>query len=285
MLPRRRVGWPMSPRLAPADAEYVRALVQRVAAIHLDESKHYLLETRLERLAQQLGCDGTQDLVGRARKGVPHLDTHIVEAITTHETSFFRDVQPFEVLRQHVIPALVALRQRQRALRFWSAGCSTGQEAYSLAMLVRDAFPALREWAVSILATDLSHPVVQRAASGRFSQLEVNRGLPAARLLQHFHREGLEWVINPATRALVEFRQMNLLHSWGLGAPLDVIMLRNVLIYFDQATKRSVLQRVRQWLAPGGVLFLGAAETTLTTDDGAWERVQVGSTSYYRVRP
>lgn len=275
----------MAARLTTDDAAYVRELVRRHAAIQLDESKHYLLEQRLERLAQQLGCDGMGELVGRARAGTAQVDTHIVEALTTHETSFFRDLHPFEALRAEVIPALLGLRAGQRTLRLWSAACSTGQEPYSLAMLLLDVFPQLRDWAVSILATDLSHPVVQRAASGRFSQLEVNRGLPATRLIKHFHREGLDWVINPAPRALVQFRQMNLLHNWGLPQPQDVILLRNVLIYFDQDTKRSLLQRVRQWLAPGGALLLGAAESTLTVCDDIWERVQVGSTSYYRVRP
>ena len=264
------------------DADYVRDLLRRRAAIDLDASKLYLLEQRLGQLVREQGFESVEQLLQQSRSGVSKVDTQIVEAMTTHETLFFRDVHPFEALRRHVLPALVSARERTRMLTIWSAACSSGQEPYSIAMSLLEHFPALGQWPVRIVATDISEKVLARARSARFQQLEVNRGLPASMLIKYFDRVGMEWELKPQVRQLVEFRKLNLLDPW-LGLRPDVVFMRNVLIYFDVAAKRSILTRIRQALAPDGALFLGSAETTLNIDDG-WERVSADKASYYKVR-
>jgi chemotaxis protein methyltransferase CheR len=262
--------------LSDADFELVRRLVAEESALALGEGKAYLVEARLAPIAEREGCDSVGELVGRLRTAPGRLRDDVVQAMTTNETSFFRDIHPFDALRDEVLPSLLA--QRGGRLNLWSAAASTGQEAYSLAMLVTDAFPTA---AVSILATDLSRDVLARADTGVFSQLEINRGLPATLLVRHFEREGAGWRIKPGLRRLVEFRQLNLARPWPVLPRMDVVLLRNVLIYFDAPSKRAVLAQVARVLAPGGVLFLGGAETTYGLDEG-WERVQVGRTSFYR---
>lgn len=272
----------MSANLRRDDAEYVRRLVHRTAAIELDDSKGYLLESRLGQLARDRGFDSIHTLVAVARAGEPALDNHIVEAMATHETSFFRDSFPFEHLRREVLPAMAAARAGRRALTIWSAACSSGQEPYSLAMLVLESFPELVGWPVRIVATDLSEKIVARARAGRFSHIEVNRGLPATHLVRYFSRSGSEWEVAERVRSLVDVRVLNLLGGWDDLRP-DVVFLRNVLIYFDVATRATILARLRAVMPPDGALFLGAAETTFGVDE-AWERVDGAKASHYRVR-
>lgn len=262
--------------LPRSDFDYVRRLVSQESALALGEDKSYLVEARLTPIAEREGCDSVGDLVRRLPDAPAALRDDVVQAMTTNETSFFRDVHPFDALRDVVLPAV--LRANNGRLSMWSAAASTGQEAYSLAMLVADHFVTAR---TSILATDLSKDVLARATAGVFSQLEINRGLPAALLVRHFHRDGAGWRINDDVRRRVEFRPLNLARPWPLLPPMDVVLLRNVLIYFDAAAKRAVLDQVARVLAPGGVLFMGGAETTYGLDDG-WERIGVGRTSFYR---
>jgi chemotaxis protein methyltransferase CheR len=205
----------------------------------------------------------------------------VVEAMTTNETSWFRDVHPFNALRTDLLPALIAGRAAERKLRFWSTACSSGQEAYSLTITLAEHFPQLREWDVQILATDLSREMVDRTQQGRYGQLEMNRGLPAQHLIKYFERQGVHWQVKPELRRLVQTRQMNLIEAWPVLPRFDVILLRNVLIYFDLDTKRAILRRVRQVLRPDGVLFLGSAETTMMVDDG-WDRLTTSGSVAYR---
>jgi chemotaxis protein methyltransferase CheR len=269
--------------LTATSFDWVRQLVHRESAIVLQPGKEYLVEARLLPMAQQRGLAGVSELVESVRSR-PDAATNrrIVEALTTNETSWFRDGDPFTAFTGTVLPALVAARRPDERLAIWSAACSSGQEPYTIAMLLSDAMPdAARR--VSITATDLSREMVERTRAGRFSQLEVNRGLPASMLVRHFTRAGNEWEISPTLRRMVTTTECNLAAPLPRMGPFDVVYLRNVLIYFDLATKQGILRRVRQLMRPDGWLFLGAAETTLGVDDN-WERVVLGRGSAYRPR-
>jgi len=257
--------------------DFVAALVRTRSAIQLERGKEYLVESRLAPLARSAGAIDVDAYVRGMRADVTKHDI-VVEALTTNETSWFRDLNPFTVLRSTVIPDLYA--RGRGSLRIWSAACSTGQEAYSIAMIIADNFPSVRS---NIVATDLADGVLEKGRSGRYTQLEINRGLPAPMLVKHFERQGPSFEISSQMRSQVVFRKHNLLDSPPAGGPYDIVFLRNVLIYFDVATKRDVLKRVRGAMAPGGYLFLGAAETTLGVDE-SWERMQLGASSVYRPR-
>ena len=270
--------------IADCDFDYVRWLVQSRAAIVLEDSKKYLVETRLLGLARKEGYACVASLVSELRlRPRSDLFRKVVETMCNNETMFFRDIHPFEALRQHIIPALIAKRKEERSLCFWSAACSSGQEPYSVAMLLREHFPQLASWQVRIVATDLSSEILARARLGRYSQLEVNRGLPAPYLVRYFERTGLEWQISSDIRRMVEFREMNLASPWAAAPSVDVVFLRNVMIYFNPDTKREILGRLRRQMRPDGYLFLGAAETTLNLDEG-YIREQRGQAWWYRLR-
>ena len=266
---------------APSFA-YVSDLVRRHSAIQLAPGKEYLVESRLGPLAREKGLQGPDAVDAyvqqHLRSGGPAETVRVVEAMTTNETSWFRDTAPFTALRQVVLPDLLP-DLHGRDLNIWSAACSTGQEPYSIAMVLRDEGVSHYR----ILATDLNAQVVDRARTGRYSQLEINRGLPAPMLVRHVRRAGAEWEVDPALRANLTFQQHNLLTAPpGVGL-FDVVFLRNVLIYFDLPTKRSILTRLHSRVRPGGYLLLGAAETTVGVDP-AWERVDVTQGSIYRLR-
>lgn len=270
--------------LTQADFDYVRNLVRDQSAIVLEREKQYLVEARLARLAQREGLGSVPELVGQLRRRADGaLAAKVVEAMTTTETYFFRDRKPFEVLQREVLPALVAARAHTRRLRIWSAACSTGQEPYSLAILLHEFFSARPGWDVQVLATDINEEVLAQAREGCYGQLEVNRGLPATLLVRYFQQCGSQWRVKDEIRRLVRFDLLNLTKPWPVLPPFDVIFLRNVMIYFDLLTKQQILKRVRRVLQPDGYLFLGGAETTLNVDD-AFQRVELASTSCYRLR-
>lgn len=260
---------------------FVVDLVRRRTAIELTADKEYLVETRLLPLARLAGLAGVDEYVSTLRTGGQGAEhDRLVEALTTNETSWFRDVGPFEAITGHVLPALVASRPELRSLRIWSAACSTGQEPYSIVMALLDAAPDL---VVRVTATDISQEVLERGRAGRYSQLEINRGLPAGMLVRHFAREGTEWQVSDQVRSKVTFSRHNLLDRPPPGGPFDIVLLRNVLIYFDLESRAKVLRSVRGDLRPDGFLFLGAVETTLGIDS-VWERVSVGRGSVYRLK-
>ena len=266
------------------DYDYICRLVLERSAIVLDASKAYLAESRLGPLAEREGMRSLAELVARLRgERFGRLHRKVVEAMTTNETSFFRDVHPFAALRKAILPAIVACRGEERRLSVWSAACSSGQEPYSIAMLLQDSFPELAGWRVEIIASDLSTAMLARARRGLFSQLEVNRGLPATVLIKHFRKRGGDWQIASKIRSMVEFRELNLAAAWPVLPRMDVILLRNVLIYFDLETKRRVLARTREVLRPDGYLLLGAAETTLNLDD-SFEQLRLERSGCYRLR-
>src|SRR3954464_208221 len=197
-------------------------------------------------------------------KGEPDaLTVDVIEAMTTNETFFFRDKIPFDHLRQSVIPELMQARAGRRALRIWCAASSTGQEPYSIAMLLKEFAAQLSGWRVEIIATDLSLGVLEKARAGIFSQFEVQRGLPIQLLVKHFQQVGELWQLNPDIRAMVQHRQLNLMQDFSHLGTFDVIFCRNVLIYFDQDTKAGVFQRLAGVIEPDGVLMLGAAESVV----------------------
>jgi chemotaxis protein methyltransferase CheR len=268
--------------LAERDFDYIRDLVRDRAAIVLEPEKGYLAVSRLDPIVRRAGLGSLSELVEILREDDdPALSEQVVDALTTNETAFFRDVYPFESLRTHVLPDLVERKHLSRSLFIWSAGCSSGQEPYSLAMLIRDEFPQLADWQVSILGTDVSVAMLERARAGRYGQIEVNRGLPADLLVRYFRRVGVDWEIDASVRAMVRFRHQNLVDPWPLLPPMDLVLMRNVMIYFDVATKQDILGRVREVLAPHGYLLLGTSETTLHLDD-RFQRHAVGPTGWYR---
>jgi len=265
------------------DFDFVRRFIRDEAGIVLETGKEYLVEARLTPLAVAEGFAHASGLIDQVRRASHSpLSRRVVDALTTNETSFFRDVEPFEVLRTEVLPPLVSARRATRALHIWCAAASTGQEPYTLAMLIDEHFPELREWQVTILATDISSDALARARTARYSQFEINRGLPARYLVKYFRKVGLEWELHESIRRRVEFQKLNLTRPWPRMPRADIVLMRNVLIYFDIATKRDVLARVRAVLRPDGYLFLGAAETTVNLDD-AFQRAPWGRASCFRI--
>jgi chemotaxis protein methyltransferase CheR len=268
--------------ITTADFDYVREMLRRESAIALPPGKEYLVQARLQPVAEAAGHPDVAALVAALRAGGPAgLRRCMVEALTTNETSWFRDREPFAALSGAVLPELLGSRPAGRPLRIWSAACSTGQEPYSIAITLREHLPpGVR---CELVASDLSRAVLARAEAGRFSQLEMNRGMPAALLVRYFSREGAHWLVNPALRRDLTFTQVNLAGPSPSQPPFDVIFLRNVLIYFDVDAKRAVLGRIRRLLNPGGWLFLGVAETMIGLSDD-FERDVSGKTSAYRLR-
>jgi chemotaxis protein methyltransferase CheR len=268
--------------LSAQEFAFISGLVRRDSAIVLDHGKEYLVEARLLPLARRAGVPTVSEYVNRAQHR-PERDTHeeIVDALTTNETSWFRDGEPFQALINTVIPDLMPTRAANRSLRIWSAACSSGQEPYTLAMLLQGNLPS--GWSFDITATDISQEMLARAEAGRYSQLEVNRGLPAPMLVRHFERDGAYWRVSQALRRAVTFKRLNLAAPFPPMPQFDIVFLRNVLIYFDVETKRQVLGRVSNLVRPDGWLFLGSAETTIGVDD-RFERVAAGRSSAYRLR-
>lgn len=265
--------------ISSSDFEFVRRLAQSIAGFTLEDGKEYLVETRLGPIAKAEGCAHVTDLITRLRwQSQPQLVERVVEALTTNETLFFRDMRPFEHLKRDVFPELFA-RNLGQPLKVWSAACSTGQEPYSLAMMLVEHFP-LQASLVSILATDLSNEVLERARQARFYESEMQRGLTDEQRRRFFERSGHEWQLQPRIREMVEFRQLNLASPFQNLPLFDVVLLRNVLIYFDLAGKRSVLGRIKGVLKPGGFLLLGSSETLLGIDDEFIALRDSGTTSY-----
>lgn len=268
--------------VSPADFLFFREWLRHRAAILLEDGKEYLVDSRLEPVARKAGLAGVDAVIQKLRgTPPPGLEVAVIEALTTNETSFFRDWKPFEALRQVVVPGALATRAAERRLDLWSAACSSGQEAYSVAMLLAEHFPQLSDWQVALHCTDISREMLERTRAGRYSTLEVNRGLPAPLLLKHFTREGEGWLVRSGLRALVRTSHLNLAAAWPALPPMDVVMIRNVLIYFDVPTKKAILERVRRQLRAGGVLFLGSAETTMGLSD-AYRREEGAGTTFYR---
>jgi chemotaxis protein methyltransferase CheR len=245
-----------------AELQYLRDFVRRRSGLSLSADKDYLIENRLQPLVRRNGLRDFAELVGKIERS-PDLAQDVVDAMATSETSFFRDKIPFEILRDQVIPELLAARAATRTLRIWCAACASGQEPYSVAMLLREMGARLRDWKVSITATDMVARVVKQAEEGVYSQFEVQRGLPIQYLLKYFTRTGEAWKLVPEIRQMVNFRRLNLLDDFSSLGQFDIVICRNVLIYFDLPVKVSLLERLTRALHPDGALLLGGTETTL----------------------
>jgi chemotaxis protein methyltransferase CheR len=244
-----------------SDYAYLRQLVLTQSANLIDPSRNALFEMRLTPIARLAGASDLEDFVRLLRVDrTTQLHRAVAEAMTINETSFFRDLKPFEVLRNSILPRLIEKNAAERRLRIWSAASSTGQEAYSLAMLLCEHFPQLAGWDVKILGTDISRQVTEYATVGRYRRLEVNRGLPARMLVKYFSRDGEEWEMTPKVRALCDFRYANLCAPLPRLPVFDLVLLRNVLLYFPQQDRSCVFSDVYKQLAPGGFLMLGNAE-------------------------
>lgn len=268
--------------ISNSDFAYISQLVRGEAAIVLEPGKEYLVETRLAPLVRDNGFASLEAFIGNLRSTLRPNGLHhkVVDAMTTNETSFFRDHHPFEALRKHIFPELIERRAAQRKISIWCAASSTGQEPYSIAMLIREHFRHLESWNIKILATDLSTTVINAAKAGEYSQFEVNRGLPASYLVKYFEKRADRWRLKEEVKNLVEYRPLNLLQPWPLMPPFDLVFLRNVMIYFEVDTKRKILKRIRSCLAPNGHLFLGTAETTVNLD-AHFTPTSVGNTVSY----
>ena len=253
--------------MTPLDYEYLRKLLKERSGLDLSADKQYLVESRLVPLARRVGVTGIPELVQKIRGGgADVLTAEVVEAMTTNETFCFRDKIPFDHLREN-LPALMQARANRRSLRIWSAASSTGQEPYSIAMLLKEAGQVLAGWRIEIVATDLSQGVLEKSKAGLFSQFEVQRGLPIQLLVKHFAQVGELWQLNADIRSMVQHRQLNLLQDFSHLGMFDVIFCRNVLIYFDQDTKAAIFERLVKQLEPDGMLMLGAAESVVGITD------------------
>ncbi len=250
--------------MTPLDYDYLRRLLKERSGLVLAADKQYLVESRLLPVARRAGVAGLGDLVQKLKGSQAEpLVVEVVEAMTTNESFFFRDKIPFEHFRASIMPALLAARAAQRRIRIWCAAASTGQEPYSLAMALKEMAGSIAGWRIEIVATDLSNEVLEKARAGIYSQFEVQRGLPIQLLVKYFSQIGDTWQIVPDIRAMVQYRALNLLADFSHLGTFDLVFCRNVLIYFDQATKTAVLDRIARITDRGGYLVLGAAETVV----------------------
>ena len=253
--------------MTPPDYEYLRKLLKERSGLDLSADKQYLIESRLLPLSRKSGLSGISELVQKMKDGSIAIIGQVVEAMTTNETFFFRDKVPFDHFRDSIMPEILKARAGRKSIRIWCAAGSTGQEPYSLAMCLKDMSAAMAGWRIEIIATDLSQEVLEKSKAGIYSQFEVQRGLPIQMLVKYFKQIGEMWQVNADIRAMIQHRQLNLLHDFSQLGVFDVIFCRNVLIYFDQDTKINVFNRLAKTTEPDGFLVLGAAETVVGLTD------------------
>lgn len=274
----------MPEAVSPADYAFLTKVLLDRCSLVLEPGKDYLIQSRLIPVAQRHGLKTVTELIARLRdpmSGV--LAIEIVEAMVTTETSFFRDIHPFETLKKTILPDLIRARAGQKRLNIWCAASSSGQEPYTIAMILHEHFPELATWQVHLSATDISRPILERAKQGVYSQLEVNRGMPAALLLKWFQQEGTSWRIDEKLRRSIHFSTLNLAGPWPSMPIWDLIFMRNVMIYFAPDVKTKILGRVAKLLPKDGYLILGGAETTMNLDD-SFQRVDTLKSGYFRLK-
>ncbi len=250
--------------MTPADYDFIRKVLKERSGYVLAPDKQYLIDSRLNPVARELGCASLAELVQKMRApGANALLTRVTETMTINESFFFRDKIPFDRFKDTILPALMEARANTRRLRIWCSACSTGQEPYSLAMILKSMKEKLGGWNIEIVASDISQDVLERAKAGIYTQFEVQRGLPIQMLMQFFQQVGEQWRMSEEIRRMVQFRHLNLIERFNILGTFDAVFCRNVLIYFDHKTKSDVLERIAQQLSPEGYLVLGAAETVV----------------------
>lgn len=271
---------PASTEISAENYSFLQQHVYRTSGIILDENKHYLLEARLLPIVRREELQSLNDLCAllRAQRSGRVFD-EVRDAMTTNETLFFRDAVPFKAIREILIPEMFRERNGSRRLTFWSAASSSGQEAYSLAMMLLDMGMESRD--IEILGTDISDKILEQAVAGRYTQAEVGRGLPAQQLVKYFRRERAEWQIKDEIRRLVRFQPFDLRGRMSALGRFDFVLCRNVLIYFDVDTKKRILEEMESTMNPGGFLLLGGAETTLNITE-KFERRYLGGAAFYQ---
>jgi len=267
------------------DFEAIRNFLRENSGISLQDGKEYLVEGRLASILAREGFADFGEMIRCLQdKNSVTLRKKVLEAMTTNETSFFRDRHPFETLRTGVLPEFLIKRQEQKKLEIWCAACSSGQEPYSLAMLILDKFPQIKGWNIKIIASDISEEMLERSREGIYSQFEVARGLPGHYVPKFFQRFGSKWEVKQELKEMMEFRQLNLNSSLTGFPPVDILFIRNVLIYFDGNTKKAILKKVKGLLKPDGYLFLGSGENVAGLDDH-FEQTEYSTSSCFRLRP
>ncbi len=250
--------------MSPEDFDLLSGILLERSGLSLTKEKMYLLETRLGPVARKNGHGGLDELVKALRqKQEEPLLRDITEAMTTNESYFFRDVTPFELLEKDILPKLLEARAASKSLRIWCAAASTGQEPYTIAMVLKEMAAKLQGWRIEILGTDISSSVLEKAKVGLYSQFEVQRGLPIKMLVKYFEQTGEMWQVDAALRGMIEYRELNLLEDLSPLEAIDIVFCRNVLIYFDRDTKTKVLESIWRQMPRDGALFLGGAETVL----------------------
>lgn len=264
--------------LSAENVHFLQKWIHRESGFVIDQGNSYLLHSRLTRVLERERLQSVDALCARLRGSAPSIARQVIEAMTTHETFFFRDKAPFDALRNHIVPTLINGPKNGRRLTLWSAAASSGQESYSLAMLLLEM--GLNSHEVDIFATDLSNEALRKARLGTYGRFDVNRGLPEGYLERYFEPSGTEWQVKDHVRKMVRFQQLDLRSSLRSYGPFDLVLCRNVLIYFDTATKAKILGEIRRTLHHGGYLLLGAAETVNLA--GSFERTSLGQTTVYR---
>lgn len=268
--------------LTDPEIEFLTDIVAECSGNVIQPRQAYMLEQQLTPIAKRIGLDDVAELVNSLRKTDDQsLANLVAEAVTVNETSFFRDAHLFDALKTTIIPELVQRLSDVQRIRIWSAACSCGQEPFTIAMILRDHFPELIDWNVEIIATDISDEMISKSETGEYSQLEVNRGLPAHKLVRFFEQKGPTWRVKEELKELIEFRKLNLKNDWPPFGQFDLVFVRNVLIYFNQNTKSEILNRVRRVMRPDSYLFIGSAETTIGLGV-PFQREEIDATFCYR---
>ena len=265
------------------DFDYISKVIREECGIILEKGKEYLIEPRVTPLMRHENLESIESLVKKIKSETRgDLKQALIESMITNETSFFRDIHPFEILNSKIIPELIEKRKAEEELNIWCGASSSGQEPYSLAILIKNNFPQINTWKINFLVSDISNKNLKRCKSGIYTQLEVNRGLSPTLLARYFGRKGMEWQVKDELRQVMQFQIINLAGSWPKMLQLDLVMMRNVLIYFSLQMRKKVLGKISKLLKADGYLFLGAAETTINLDKN-FERIPFNQSGCYRL--